>query len=445
MSLVLEIPSTEIDSYTPVATPDESTAAKAAVDLLDQPDNDPAFDTNEADGGMADDPTVAEQNGQPAEQLEKKKRGRKKKQEEAEKTGTDQPAGMQERGSPPAESQDARPVDAPDSTTPPVASVPPMSRSTRGFQIATFEREAIELLLEQHETEAEIERHKERLKEIKERQAEISRELITLRTSETYQPPLPFDCKSIKDERDHPAATEAVTVPSVTPPVPVDFYPDSWRSASINELGLPDKLVEKLALDGIELIGQLEDRRGEISQGRAKWPKGIGAARITEIENAIVEWLSKDRDQAVLAECGRANPTEPPEAPTCPAESERASPVIDAANVPTAGQWEAMSDDEQRDYIARRADLINDGSNSCLDSKHPETDRHWSQGFQDFDADVGGGRKCELQDCIYTPGPEMDDWIRGWLAAGVCEKYEPSEGKQTDSPAVNLGLSVDDI
>ena len=77
---------------------------------------------------------------------------------------------------------------------------------------------------------------------------------------------------------------------------------DAWRSVHLSELNLKTKLQERLEEAGIETIGRLEDLRAEISQGREKWPKGIGKAKITEIEDAVIAWLSKNRDAQVLAD-----------------------------------------------------------------------------------------------------------------------------------------------
>lgn len=44
-------------------------------------------------------------------------------------------------------------------------------------------------------------------------------------------------------------------------------------------------------------IGGLEDFRAQIAEGQAAWPKGIGPAKVTDIENRIVDWLDKNRDK----------------------------------------------------------------------------------------------------------------------------------------------------
>lgn len=77
-----------------------------------------------------------------------------------------------------------------------------------------------------------------------------------------------------------------------------DANDDAWRDASIDELGLPPKMTEKLREHNVETIGQLEDLRAGAGLNSVK---GFGEAKITQIEDAVVGWLSKNRDQAALA------------------------------------------------------------------------------------------------------------------------------------------------
>lgn len=85
---------------------------------------------------------------------------------------------------------------------------------------------------------------------------------------------------------------------------------DAWRLAPLSELFLPEKLRDKLLDAGVETIGQLEDLRGEISEGKAEWPKGIGTAKITAIEDSVLSWLTDHRDHfrepEALSELARA-------------------------------------------------------------------------------------------------------------------------------------------
>ncbi len=68
-----------------------------------------------------------------------------------------------------------------------------------------------------------------------------------------------------------------------TPPSQVN-----WQDRDVHELALTKKQIETL---GVDTVGELENLRKEISLGKKKWPKGIGPAAITKIEDAILDWL----------------------------------------------------------------------------------------------------------------------------------------------------------
>jgi hypothetical protein len=74
---------------------------------------------------------------------------------------------------------------------------------------------------------------------------------------------------------------------------------DAWRAGPFSELGLTSKTNDLFAAAGIETIGQLEDLRAGIAEGKAdaQWPKGIGPAKVTDLENRLIDWLDKNRDK----------------------------------------------------------------------------------------------------------------------------------------------------
>ena len=86
--------------------------------------------------------------------------------------------------------------------------------------------------------------------------------------------------------------------------------PDAWRSVDTAELRLPAHLAGKLP----ETLGLLEDLRADITQGKEKWPKGIGPAKITQIEDAVVEWLKVDHQKLTAGDDTPDEPVEEPEA-----------------------------------------------------------------------------------------------------------------------------------
>ena len=156
--------------------------------------------------------------------------------------------------------------------------------------------------------------------------------------------------------------------------------PDAWKQVSISELGLHPSLTEKLASDGMDTIGRLEQRRADISQGKEKWPKGIGKAKVTQIEDAVIGWLTENQH--------------------------------------VAGQTEPEPTDAELDQmLIDRAKAINTGDAGCLDHVCA-TDEKFLSGQQ------AHGRKLKLTDCPYEAGDEQDDWLRGWTYAAELERGE---------------------
>ena len=183
---------------------------------------------------------------------------------------------------------------------------------------------------------------------------------------------------------------------------------DAWRSVHLSELNLKTKLQERLEEAGIETIGRLEDLRAEISQGREKWPKGIGKAKITEIEDAVIAWLSKNRDAQVLADA-QANSQAQVQVETGQDGESEFDPCARAVEI---------------DDLANQADLTN------LDPKHPDGAGYWQSGVDAYNQDA------QVSECPYVAGPEADDWIRGWLSAGKDDQGQ--ERSQDNGKAVSL-------
>jgi hypothetical protein len=76
---------------------------------------------------------------------------------------------------------------------------------------------------------------------------------------------------------------------------------DAWRFTPLPELDLPESLTAKIIECGYETLGELEDLRSAISTGKAEWPKGIGVAKITQIEDAVVGWWAKSAASVEVA------------------------------------------------------------------------------------------------------------------------------------------------
>jgi hypothetical protein len=87
---------------------------------------------------------------------------------------------------------------------------------------------------------------------------------------------------------------------------------EAWRAAPLAELEMTDHFNDLLSEAGVATIGDLEDLRAKIADGKAEWPKGIGEAKVTDIENRVVDWLTENRDKfgEVVEFCRRRTPEE---------------------------------------------------------------------------------------------------------------------------------------
>lgn len=81
---------------------------------------------------------------------------------------------------------------------------------------------------------------------------------------------------------------------------------ESWRLVDIDELSLGSALTEKLREAGINTIGELEDQRA-IGLSEIK---GIGQAKVTKIEEHVVDWLTRNRDAELFDGEGTQEATE---------------------------------------------------------------------------------------------------------------------------------------
>lgn len=196
------------------------------------------------------------------------------------------------------------------------------------------------------------------------------------------------------------SATDAADAKTAPAPA-VD--PDAWKSAPLSALGLPPSLEEKLTSEGMDTIGRLEQRRADISQGKEKWPKGIGPAKVTAIEDAVVGWLTENQHAA-----GQVD-----EQPAGDVPADAAEPAAE------------LTDAELDQLLIDRAKALNTGDEDCLEPAG-ETDAEWDSGVSAFD------RGLKLTDCPYTAGTEQDDWLKGWISAKELKSGEIVDGDLGD-------------
>lgn len=228
-------------------------------------------------------------------------------------------------------------------------------------------------------------------------------------------------------------------------PALVRAVSDAWRHAPTSSLDLNiprfgPKRREKL-LDACPTIGDLEDRRAKPDGLLAI--DGIGREFADAIEDRLIAWLSKNRDAEVLAAASNqavetlANATEASEEVSQEIASEAATTSTEAAEEvvaepeasgdasagnarsDNASDASATSDDgDARWYanIEHRAREIMAAGDNCLDEQLDPDEAGggwWSAGYEQFNAGVN------LIECPVVPGPERDDWIRGWMSAKI--------------------------
>lgn len=219
-------------------------------------------------------------------------------------------------------------------------------------------------------------------------------ELMSLLNNEPKEPTFAEVVAELARKRPAAAASDRPAEQS-SAPAPANTS-EAWRSVPITKLDLPEKLIERLQEDGLNTMGQLEDRRGEISDHKAKWPKGIGSAKITKIEDAVIAWLTANRDQAVFSELQSGQASEQQ------GEAKGGESTVDMVSADDAQSY--------ADAINARAVELDNDEPGMLNPRLGAG--NWEQGRDHYYA---GGT---LSTCELPPSPAQDDFIRGWLSAG---------------------------
>ncbi len=212
--------------------------------------------------------------------------------------------------------------------------------------------------------------------------------------------------------------SESPTAPTTQAAEPNAVQSDAWRAASINELTtLSEKLREKLIEAGADTIGTLEDLRAQIAEGKANWPKGIGAAKITQIEDAVIDWLTANRDSYAFQ--------------TVPASSENS--IDTSNNTPNEATeewistetWAMMPAAEKSAYLTARVRAIRgDDGNPEWAKPAVEGANYFDDGEQEFWATKAAGVEPPTLEnfiataaCPWHPCDAQDDWLRGFASA----------------------------
>lgn len=162
--------------------------------------------------------------------------------------------------------------------------------------------------------------------------------------------------------------------------------PITWKSTSIDALGLTPSLTEKLREGDIATLGELADMIERAENG-GSWPRGIGKAKRTTVTDALLNWQNENL-------------------------------ATDTTTVPvTLPTWEALSIEEQQVYLEQRRELLTGKTCAELDALYPtDHPQHgtFAQGKEDQSNDD------MLINCPCSPDTNgdwsfVDAWIAGWL------------------------------
>lgn len=260
----------------------------------------------------------------------------------------------------------------------------------------------------------------------------------------------------------------------------------NWEEASIAELqahGLKNATCERLMEFGINTIGQLERLRAKVGNREETWPKGIGPAKVTQIEDSVIAWLTKNRDSEIFSSVASVD-SQPIESsvPSVASDVEQAEEEIlkeqEASDGPVretpahpepgepkkrkrakqertnngapknppvhqqgsrAAEWDALSDADRDTFLVNRiAELA---SNPVA-----EYVGEFKQIFEDGqDARRSGA---EYGDVNWIPGPHQNAWLAGWIKADAVlsgmddEEPQPNEAAAIESPVL---VNADEI
>jgi hypothetical protein len=298
------------------------------------------------------------------------------------------------------------------------------SRSTRLLRIATLECDYIDTSLQINFLESAIEDAKANVKTLRERQSALAADIRDIRGGKDWQPFLPYPqneqaetppaASAVPDRPDalhQPAGVSSTTeadlspaaaVPS-TPPIKISHHPGvayHWQAESIDVLGLPPKITEKLKDNLLSKVIDLQ----RMFVGENEVPNGIGRAKLAIIKDVVEKFIAGQQSAAMQVD------SQPP------VESQDTPPAADLTDAKIAAA------------VTARAATINDGSPSCLDRKHPAGDKYWQSGYEAY------GRDVQLNECFYEPGIEADDWLRGWMAARSVDGMPDAVGPETPPP-----------
>jgi hypothetical protein len=267
---------------------------------------------------------------------------------------------------------------------------------------------------------------KERLKELKEEHSTAAKRLRSLLNGEDVQVDLPLAGDAADKSAEAQAATPVIDAEIVPPGAAADAATaepaaesldeaaaakpaakrkaataknadESWRKVPTSEIGFDKikgvgKKKYEAILDAAPTMGDLEDLRANAGPMglQAVLPDGLGEKICGEIENKILEWLSKNRDRTTLEAAGADVDAVPPEEPPFPSVAEGV---------------DLEADEHAQQILARAREL----QTQPIEVKYGAVHEDGSRAARNGD---------KVTDCNWTAGDKQDSWILGWLSAG---------------------------
>lgn len=269
------------------------------------------------------------------------------------------------------------------------------------------EQEHSDAALEVHEIEGEIADLKDRLKSAKETHKACAVRLARLRRrGETQLDMFGSEAAAVVSGAADSAVSGEKSEEAAAATQPVAASSDVWRKKPITVLdfsqikGLGKKKQEALK-EACPTIGDLVDlyEKAGAAGIKTELPNGFGDALAQGIEDAMLEWLSANRDAAIF------NPS---------SDAAHAATEVEAAETADEPADEAVEADEPQDreamILARRDELAD------LKPGDDEFERIRNERVDSFENGILSGRDGDpLEATIQPEGPSLDAYILGYL------------------------------
>jgi hypothetical protein len=244
------------------------------------------------------------------------------------------------------------------------------------------------------------------------------------------------DCEPANDSPSVNVVSSSNASPAAAQQSPI-ADPNAWRSVPTTALdfdsikGMGKKKIESL-LERCPTLGEFEDLRATF--GGLTNIKGIGGVLASDLENAMMDWLAKNRDNNVLSFAG-ASAQKQVEQTKMDDEKRQSLEAAGFKVYDDVADALGMNDGERKELDARveakREELRKmqsqpgDAIQQRFDDLASGTDSNRYDPKSDLDVWKAGAASyangAHFRSCPLAAGPRQDDWLRGWLAEQEAE------------------------